>query len=434
MSIVFKSDRFFKFSLVLVIMITVLVPTLSHAEYTWTEQTGAGSRYWLSISSSSDGSKLVAGTYGGSSTHGSIYDDYIYTSTDSGVTWTTETDVSGVWNGITSNSDGTKLAAVSSGAYYLISYGDYIYTSTDSGSTWTKQTNSGMSSWNCIASSSDGSKLVVGNTGVGYSDGYIYTSTDSGATWIERTGAGSGYWKSIASSSDGSKLAAGGYDTYIYTSTDSGATWTAQTSAGSRYWHGIASSSDGSKLAAVNNGVGYSGGYIYTSTDSGATWTERTGSGSRDWYGIASSSDGSKLAAASHNGYIYTSTDSGATWTAETGAGSGYWTGIASSSDGTKLAAVANNGYIYTASFSITHTLTAPTNTSVYRGGYLGPFSSTITNNTSSSVYYMYAYVYTSDGSWIVQTNSGVPILNGQTYSPMNLNVYVPYGATTGTY
>jgi photosystem II stability/assembly factor-like uncharacterized protein len=256
-----------------------------------------------------------------------------------------------IWWSITSSSDGTKLAAVVAGA------GGNIYTSTDSGATWTQQTASGSRDWRSITSSSDGTKLaaVVNN-------GYIYTSTDSGATWTERTNAGGGvtgaslnrYWASITSSSDGTKLAAVQAYGYIWTSTDSGVTWTERspvTASTQRAWRSITSSSDGTKLAAVVNG-----GYIYTSTDSGATWTVRQpiNATNRYWYSITSSSDGTKLAAAVENGYIYTSSDSGVNWTVRQpiDATNRYWRSITSSSDGTKLAAAVEGGYIYTSSDS----------------------------------------------------------------------------------
>ncbi|MBF0519559.1 MAG: hypothetical protein HQK92_07545, partial [Nitrospirae bacterium] len=82
-------------------------------------------------------------------------------------------------------------------------------------------------------------------------------------------------------------------------------------------------------------------------------------------------------------------------------------------------------------SSTLTHTITAPTTTSVSRGGNVGPFSSTITNNTSST-YYTYAYIYTANGIWWAQTN-GQTISAGQTFSASNLNIYVPYTASTGT-
>jgi photosystem II stability/assembly factor-like uncharacterized protein len=302
------------------------------SQYTWTQATDKYNMtgdymFWSSIASSSDGTKLAAVTVTGS----------IYTSTDSGATWTEQMAAgSRDWSSIASSSDGTKLAAAVDGGS--------IYTSTDSGATWTEQTAAGSRDWQSIASSSDGTKLAAV---VEHSS--IYTSTDSGATWTERTDAGERYWKSIASSSDGTKLTAvTAYGGSIYTSTDSGATWTEQTAAGSRYWSSIASSSDGTKLAAA-----VEGGSIYTSTDSGATWTERTDAGERYWEYITSSSDGTKLAAAPDEGYIYTSTDSGATWTERTDAGNREWRYVASSNDGTKLTAVtAYGGSIYTSTDS----------------------------------------------------------------------------------
>ena len=256
-------------------------------------------------------------------------------STTLGISWSTRSNSSGsrVWLSIASSSDGTKLAAVENVGY--------VYTSTDSGATWSQQIGSGSRAWRSIASSSDGTKLAAVVSGD--SGGYIYTSTNSGATWTEQTNSGSKTWRSIASSSDGTKLAAVVLNEYIYTSIDSGATWSQRTVAGSREWRSIASSSDGTKLAAVGNG-----GYIYTSTDSGATWSQQRVAGSGEWRSIATNSDGTKLAAVEETGYIHTTTDSGATWSQQTVAGSREWRSIASNSDGTKLAAVALNGYIYT--------------------------------------------------------------------------------------
>jgi hypothetical protein len=305
---------------------------------TWTEQTTSGSRVWRGITSSSDGTKLAAVVYGGN----------IYTSTDSGATWTAQTNAgSRNWRSITSSSDGTKLAAAV--------FGGYIYTSTDSGATWTERLSSGARNWYSITSSTDGTKIAAG-----IEDGYIYTSTDSGGAWTTQTASGSRYWYGIASSADGVKLAAAAftYGGYISTSVNSGAAWsTNSNSSGSRAWNGIASSADGVKLAAV---VG--SGYIYTSTDSGVTWgTQSDSSGSRDWRSITSSSDGTKLAAVAYGGYIYTSTDSGASWTQETSAGSRNWQSISSASDGGKISAAVDSGYIYT----FTPDTTAPTITNV---------------------------------------------------------------------
>ena len=286
-----------------------------------TNSNSSGIFEWRSIASSSDGTKLAAVAFNG----------YIYTSTNSGVTWTARANSqTRNWRSITSSSDGTKLAAVV--------YGGAIYTSTDSGSTWTEQSNAGTNYWISITSSSDGTKLAAVPYG-----GYVYTSTDSGSTWTAQGNSGSQPWYSITSSSDGTKLAAVAYNRYIYTSADSGVNWTQWADSQNRNWYSITSSSDGTKLAAVVDG-----GYVYTSTDTGASWTAQANSGSKTWKSIASSGDGTKLVAVALDDHIYTSTDTGATWTEQSIVGSQYLYSIASSSDGTKLAVATFNRYIYT--------------------------------------------------------------------------------------
>ena len=120
---------------------------------TFTSATSAGSRNWQDLASSANGTKLIAGVYGG----------YLYTSTDSGVTWTQQTAAgSRSWQSLASSADGTKLIA---GVY-----GGYLYTSTDSGVTWTQQMSPGTGAWQTLSSSADGSKVVAGT------NGYLYTA------------------------------------------------------------------------------------------------------------------------------------------------------------------------------------------------------------------------------------------------------------------
>jgi photosystem II stability/assembly factor-like uncharacterized protein len=301
-------------------------------DISWTKQTSSGVGFWQQIASSADGTKLIASDI-----------SYIYTSIDSGVTWTRRLSILpfASWISLTSSDDGTKLAIVNSNT-------DYVYTSTDSGVTWTQQTGSGSRTWQAIASSADGTKLAA----VVY-NGNIYTSTDSGVTWTQQTNAPVKQWRSIASSADGTKLIAGNDNSdYIYTSNDSGVTWTQQTGSGTGNWFAVASSADGTKLAIASL-VGSA--YISTSTDSGVTWTQHTDVGSKQWKSIASSADGTKLIAtvnSSQYDYIYMSNDSGATWTPQASAGYNRWTKAALSSDGTKIAASTYNDYIYTGSLS----------------------------------------------------------------------------------
>jgi hypothetical protein len=273
-------------------------------------------RFWQTVASSADGTKLVAGVSPGQ----------IYTSTDSGVSWTAR-DSNRNWQAVVSSADGTKLVAAV--------FGGQIYTSIDSGLNWTAHDTN--RNWQAVASSADGTKLVAG-----LFNGQLYTSTNSGVNWTARESSRN--WRSVASSADGTKLIAAAGTFQLYTSIDSGVTWTARET--NRNWLGVASSTDGSKLVATVNP-----GQIYTSTDSGLSWTPRDSS--RNWISVASSADGSKLVAAvSVDGQIYTSADSGVNWAA-TGSGRA-WLSVASSADGSKLAAVVSGGQIYTSTANST--------------------------------------------------------------------------------
>ena len=266
---------------------------------------------WQSVASSTDGSKLV------------VVGFRIYTSTDSGVSWTPRESLRD-WRAVASSADGSKLVAVGAN--------EQIHTSTDSGVSWTPRDINRF--WRAVVSSADGSKLVAVVT-----NGQIYTSTDSGVSWTPRES--NRFWSSVASSADGNKLVALDGGGQIYTSTDSGVNWTPRDS--NRDWGAVASSADGTKLvAAVTDGQ------IYTSTDSGVNWTPHESN--RVWISVASSSDGNKLVALDGGGRIYTSTDSGVSWTPRES--NRFWSSVASSADGTKLVAAVTDGLIYTSTDS----------------------------------------------------------------------------------
>jgi hypothetical protein len=162
--------------------------------------------------------------------------------------------------------DGTKLVAAGYGAYTppitgpSTYTGDYIYTSVDSGATWTQTGSPRL--WQSVASSADGTKLVA-TVGTNYwSPGYIYTSGDSGATWTQRD-VKLAWWSSVASSADGTKLVAAVVGGRVYTSGDSGESWTPAGS--TQGWSSVASSADGTKLVAVANNQDLYG-CVYTAT------------------------------------------------------------------------------------------------------------------------------------------------------------------------
>lgn len=201
---------------------------------------------WSCVASSADGSKLIAGA----GVFWSRLAGPVYTSADSGATWTATSLPVSYWRGVASSSDGSKLVAVPYGG---VSHTNLpIYTSTDSGATWT--TNSLMSeSWSCVASSADGMKLAVGGD-----SGPIYTSTNSGLTWISNN-VPIEYYQFIASSADGNALVAvTDYNITstgtgpIYSSTNSGTTWVSNNVVGSDiFWQTAAVSTDGAKWVAA---------------------------------------------------------------------------------------------------------------------------------------------------------------------------------------
>jgi hypothetical protein len=265
------------------------------------------------VACSADGSKIVA-----------VGDGTIYTSTNSGVTWTQPT-VPGTntFFKAASSADGTKLVAVSGGAPSL---SGPIYISTNSGVTWTS-TASPQRNWLSVASSANGNKLAA------IGDGSIYVSVDSGATWTP-AGAGSSYY-SIATSTDGATIIAGTLYGSISTSTNSGSSW-GSSGALSTNFISVACSSDGTKLVgAVFNGP------IFTSPNSGVTWIKTVAPPDVFW-AIASSADGRKLVAVTDNGPIYMSTDSGGSWIG-VGAPQRTWRSVTSSADGSKFVAVGSS-------------------------------------------------------------------------------------------
>jgi hypothetical protein len=157
----------------------------------WTSRVTDLARLWTGVASSADGKKLVAVINGGN----------IYTSIDYGTNWTSQTGSgSRTWSAVTSSSDGTRLAAAVGNAQSGV-----VYTSGDSGVTWTPNTTA-SAQWSSLASSSDGSHLAaVYNV---TAPGYIYTSGDSGATWLQRLGAPNLDWAGVAVSADGGLIVA----------------------------------------------------------------------------------------------------------------------------------------------------------------------------------------------------------------------------------
>jgi hypothetical protein len=288
----------------------------------------------------------------------------IYTSTNSGITWTlTGAPTNHGYGPVASSADGNKLVAAAS---------DSIYTSTNSGLIWRS---SPISNCVSLASSAEGTKLVAVTTDEANPfNGKIYTSTNSGMAWTRQTNIPNQTWCSIVASADGTKLVVQASSNAVYRSTDSGFTWTQMTPPPVN-WPGfsskqvVSSSADGTELvAALYGDQSYNPCPIYISTNSGSTWTSTT-MPNQNWSSVACSADGTKIVAAAApyggTGPLYTSTNSGASWTSNS-VPNQQWTFVASSADGNKLVAVSGifiSGAIYTLQTTLTPQMNiAPTN------------------------------------------------------------------------
>lgn len=345
---------------------------------TWTNYIGGSGNNklinepWIAGAISSDGSHLAAASMNQAS---------VWTSADSGVTWTsrTSTDLSGLaWVSIASNSTGDKAVAVETGGY------GGVYTTTNGGNDWilratsTNQMNN--QTFNKIISDNSGNNLTALALA---SEGEvnIWRSIDEGVTWVNKTSGSSTLenkpWIDIASDGSGDKLVAlGGYGgANIYTSINGGDDWTDRSTGHSElqstYWNNVASNDDGSKLIATRR---YTDRGMFKSVDSGATWSQidlsTQGLDSFEWYKVVSSDSGVKLAAIGRNtSYVdnlFTSDDSGVTWvnrTASLSLSNQNIEGLASDSTGNKLAFINDSDIWYSNDTGLTWTnLVAGTN------------------------------------------------------------------------
>lgn len=219
--------------------------TSTNAGATWTSNS-LPHLYWSSVASSADGNTLlVAAPFFSQppfSTGG------IFVSTNGGANWTSNALSDAV--GVAMSADGHKMFAL--GVQFL--------RSTDSGTTWTQETNapalfSFTNPSQYLAASADGNRVVLCIPSEGgimnLTPGFIYISTNSGDSW-NLTSAPTNFWEFVASSADGKTIMAVrdlGAPGTICLSTDYGATWS--TNSPVLTWSSLAASADGGKLFAT---------------------------------------------------------------------------------------------------------------------------------------------------------------------------------------
>lgn len=305
------------------------------------KSTDAPAASWRCTASSANGTKMVAGVYGGG----------IYRSTNSGLNWVLSGAPAKQWRGLACSTNGNKMAAAI--------YGERIFTSIDSGLSW-QQSSAPATNWNALVSSADGSKLAAVVGGIAR----IHTSQNSGTNWTT-TGAPATNWSCIASSADGTRLIAGCIGSGLilsgsaWISANSGVNWTI-TGPPNLNYTAVASSGDGKRLALAGSGASGFGtigpSQIYISTNSGASWNPASVPTLPSPYvsSLASSPDGKYLAASYQSsggifggsgGAVVTSTDFGVTWNSNSP--NVPFISVTSADGGSELLAAVPDGSIY---------------------------------------------------------------------------------------
>ena len=292
------------------------------SSWSFTANTAAGTFVSNSLAGSSDGTKLVLATY-----------NYIYTSEDSGLTWTLQsgaTSKAATYHPsyVACSSDRVIIVVISSSGIH--------YSSTDSGVTWSCLSDGGYA-YSSILMSSDVTVLIAP-----LSNSTQYNiSTNSGSTWTFYSSGGlNASW--FASDSTCTNLT-GTNGTGIYVSTNQGTSWTLKQSG---VFYCCASSPNGTyRVAGGSN-------YIFTSSNSGQNWTQQTaGYFAGSWARVSISSDGTVIVAAAYNSYVHISVDSGVTWTQQTSAGTFSHRGLFVSSN-TKFTVAPYNTYVWNGIYS----------------------------------------------------------------------------------
>jgi hypothetical protein len=307
-----------------------IISSIQANYYVWTSSSSGSQvgRVWQSIASDETGQNWIAVTDSDTPQNSNIY-----TSSDYGSSWTSQSLLPYVWNAACSDSSGQHLVVVNQNGL--------IYTSSDYGKQWNQQPSPGaIVDWNSVTSDATGQHVaIVGSNSV-------YTSSDYGNSWrlsLSHIGL-----STVTSDSTGQYLAAavgvelGG----IYTTSNQGRNWT-QTSAPIKTWQAIASDASGQYLAAaVNNGG------IYTSSNYGGNWTLTSAPRNSAWTSITSDGSGGILAATigGAGGNVYFSMDYGITWNEAT-VPQHPWQTIACNSIGSILIAAAVDGTIYIGTF-----------------------------------------------------------------------------------
>lgn len=354
----------------------------------------ASDNFGYSVALNTDGSRIVIGAKGFSSSTGKAY-----VFVRSGTTWTQEAiispsdPVSGAWFGscVAISADGSRIAVSAqllANASFTNAGAVYIFLRT--GTTWAQEqkliaSDLAGNSYNfgasfCMAAAGDA--LFIGATGAGGSSGQVYSYVRTGTAWAYETkvtgtdGAGKGFGISVSCTPDGTRVAVGIGTANVGATSNAGAVdiftrasavltkeqrISAPNPGGSSYFgYSTSMSADGSRIL-VGEYLGNAG-LAYVFSRSGSVWSLEQSFTPSDWatgnqtgWRVSLSNDGLTAVVSSPSATVTGSasagaanvwTRSGTVWTfskklvASDKAASNYFSyGVSISGDGTRIAA-----------------------------------------------------------------------------------------------
>jgi hypothetical protein len=239
------------------------------------------------------------------------------------------------WVGIHANFDFTDMLATVED--------DYIYSSRDSGGTWTPYTKSNKGlKYGDITASNDMQKIVACANLQG-----IVFSNNSGTNWGQLPGASTypnNRWIGVSGNNKLDKMIFSSYKDYLYITVDNGTTLTPLTGSGKNGWASLYVSEDFQKVIAADNDAKL----LRVSLNGGQSFTTITSSTlpNAEFWGVTASNNLQYISATISN-KIVVSINSGKTWSTDTAIGSsGAYYGITMNSIGSQFAVAALNGKI----------------------------------------------------------------------------------------